>query len=214
MSNPFECRSPLSSSVSLQLDLDDTLAEDPREGVINTDGSLLAEITRLREENRALKEEIRRLRSVQMVSVATQTEPDELRSPTLLMPQQRLLSPPMQPLKRSPTLSLMPPPTTLPSLEERSKAQSLSIVKENENENENENEKEVVDDEEDLVKKKDEEVENEKKDNENDGNNNNNSTNNNTNNNNDNNDNNDNDKENIPVTFNTPPKYSKDCPCK
>lgn len=212
MSNPFECRSPLSSSVSLQLDLDDTLAEDPREGVINTDGSLLAEITRLREENRALKEEIRRLRSVQMVSVATQTEPDELRSPTLLMPQQRLLSPPMQPLKRSPTLSLMPPPTTLPSLEERSKAQSLSIVKENENENENE--KEVVDDEEDLVKKKDEEVENKKKDNENDGNNNNNSTNNNTNNNNDNNDNNDNDKENIPVTFNTPPKYSKDCPCK
>ena len=198
MSNPFECKSPLSGSVSLQLDLDDTLMESPRVGTINTDSSLLAEITRLREENRALKEEIKRLKSVQMVSVATQTGPDEPMSPTLLVPQQRPLSPPMQPLKKTGTLSLAPPLTSLPSLEERSKLQKLAKEKE-----EKENEKEKVEKE-----KVEEKIENDKKEKEKE-----------KENENENDDENkekeeEEEEENIPLTFNAPPKYSKDCSCK
>lgn len=79
MSISFEHKSALSEPVSLQLDTEDTLVESPKTGMINTSDSLLEEITRLREENRLLREELSRLKSVQMVSVATQTSADDFK---------------------------------------------------------------------------------------------------------------------------------------
>lgn len=79
MSISFEHKNALAEPVSLQLDTEDTLVESPKTGIINTSESLLEEIARLREENRLLKEELSRLKPVQMVSVATQTSADDLK---------------------------------------------------------------------------------------------------------------------------------------
>lgn len=83
----LEQKSSLAGPEPPQLDTDDTLVDGPSSCISFSEESLLAEISRLREENRLLREELQRIKSVPMISVATQTGPSDPPSPLLLLQQ-------------------------------------------------------------------------------------------------------------------------------